>query len=52
MRDNMFVKFGGHPMPIDLNIEHLIGILKVFDLSKFFKLQIHHSHIWKVSLLF
>jgi hypothetical protein len=30
MRDNMFVQFSaGRPMPIDLNIEHLIRILKV-----------------------
>ena len=30
MRDNMFVQFSaGRPMPVDLNIEHLIGILKV-----------------------
>ena len=39
MRDNLLVNFGGHPMPIDLNIKHLIGILKVFDLSLFSNLK-------------
>lgn len=32
MRDNMLVNItglSGHAMPIDLNIEHLIGFLKV-----------------------
>jgi len=33
MRDNLLVKFGGHCMPIDLNIEHLIGVLKVIKLA-------------------
>lgn len=34
MRDNMLVNMSGlsgHAMPIDLNIEHLIGKLKVYN---------------------
>jgi len=49
MRDNMLVKFGGHPMPINLNIEHLIGILKVFD--HFQTLNASFSHLESFSSL-
>jgi len=49
MRDNMLVKFGGHPMPINLNIEHLIGILKVFD--HFQTLNVSFSHLESFSSL-
>jgi hypothetical protein len=36
MRDNMLVNVSGLPehfMPVDLNIEHLIGYLKVRELA-------------------
>ena len=43
MRDNMLVNMSGltgHAMPIDLNIEHLIGELKVWQQRQYHSLNL------------
>lgn len=47
MRDNMLVNMSGltgHAMPIDLNIEHLIGELKVRKSRQFYTLNLTECH--------